>query len=385
LIATFPDDQDTLEMKARALDWVGKSSQAVDVWKQCLKLNPDYIHAYVGMAAVAARNGNHQEAAELARKAIALSNQAFRARAILAEALINLGKSAKAVGVLNAFLTRDPRSQGYFLLGRAYSDLGQLAKAQASYESAIKIYPRYAEAFYALSRIYLRLKERDKARTAIAKYHALMLERKPTRPGMERPKDDLEDMSKNAAIIYTDVGRVYYVKNKPKLAERVWRRAAALGPKNVPCRQGLAWLYRNDNRLSDTIKRLEEIAAIDPGKPSYYLEIGRLHAALNEVTAAEHAFETAATVDPKNPDAGNLALVDLYLATNQNLAKAVELAHELVKRNPSASNYARLAAVCFRNGDLAAAENAIARAVKAAPTNVKYKQLQRTIEKVTGK
>ncbi len=378
LLAAYPNDLDCLEMKARTQDWLGKSAEAVETWRQCLKLNPAYTHAYVGMAAVAAKKGDHEKAAELARQAVATNPASFRAREILAEALINLRKADEAVEVLDEFLRRDPRAHGYFLLGSAHTQLQQHEKARKAYEAAVKKYPRYAEAYYALSRSYLRLGLREEARRTMAKYWELMKQRGPSRPGMGSPIDDFTHMCTNAAILYTDAARIYYARGEPRRAELLWRRATALDKNNLPARQMLVAMYRREGRLWEAAQCLEELAAVDAHDPRYWLEVGQMYATALRFEDAERSFRQACSAAPDRAD-GYAALVRLYLTANRKLPQAVPAARNAVEREPSADNYALLAAACRRTGDRAGALAAMEQAIKLAPKNADYQKMYRAL------
>ncbi len=173
LLKGFPDNADMLEMKARTQVWLGNSAQALETWQACLKLDPEYIHAYVGMASAAAARAEHEQAAELAQQAIELDPLSFQAREIRADALLQLGRPEEVPAVFEEFLAADPRSRGFYLLGQAYSQLKQFDKAQKQYEAAIRIYPDYTEAYNGLAIAYERLGEKDKAEQAREKFRQL--------------------------------------------------------------------------------------------------------------------------------------------------------------------------------------------------------------------
>lgn len=379
LVEAFPNDLDCLEMKARAEDWQGKSEAAVATWQECLTLNPRYIHAHVGMAAVAAKKGDHRKAAELARTAVQIDPTSFQARDILAEALINLQQPAEAVEVLDSFLQKDPRSHGFFLLGQAYAQLEQLDKARLAYEAAVAKYPRYAEAHYALARVQLRLGQREEAQQTMAAYWELMKQRKPTRQGMESTKDDFQETCVNGAILYTDIGRIYFARQRPRRAEWLWRRAAALDPHNVPCRQMLALLCRSEGRLWEALQVIEQLALIDGANIAYHLEAGQLYASSLQFEQAELAFATACEVAPEAPE-GYAALVRLYLTAGRKTGRALQMARNLVQKAPTAANYALLAAACRQNGDHQEALAAINRARELAPQEPAYQRMYQALQ-----
>jgi tetratricopeptide (TPR) repeat protein len=375
----FPDDTDCLEMKARLADWVGKSEQAVQTWERCLELDPEYAHAYVGMATVAAKAGDHPKAEELARKAMQIAPESFLARSVLAESLLHLGRAEEVEPVLADFLDADPRSHGYFLLGQAHWQMHRYEKAKHAYQSAVRKYADYAEAYFGLARACTRLGREDEASAAMARYRELMAEREPTRAGgMHSPSSDLESVRLNVATVYTDTARVCLARGKRRLAERLWRRAASLDPENVECRHALVSLYGSEGKVLKTVQTLEQLAKTERDNPSYWIEIGRLRAGLLQFDLAEEALREACRVAPQN-GACHAALATFLLRSNRSLADAVTVARTAVECEPTAAHYAILAMACRAGGDRPGALAAIEQAVTQEPEDPAYRQLDASI------
>ena len=76
------------------------------------------------MASTAAKRAEHEKSLELAQHALTLDAQNFQARAIVADALLQLGRAQEVPGVLEEHLSKDPRSRGHYLLGQAYAQMG---------------------------------------------------------------------------------------------------------------------------------------------------------------------------------------------------------------------------------------------------------------------
>jgi tetratricopeptide (TPR) repeat protein len=380
LVGIFAGNPDALEMKARAQVWLGKSAQAEETWRQCLKLNPKYVHAYIGMASTAASRSEHERSLELGQHALTLDPSNFQARVVLADSLLQLGRPQDVPGVLEEHLSKDPRSRGHYLLGQAYAQLGNHVKARDNFEAAIRLYPDYTEAYNGLAVAYEKLGEVEKAKQTMAVFrqHGWTREKDPARV-RGSVSTDLDAISREAAVLYTDAGRVLYVGKRVKDAEQFWLRAAALDSKNVPCRQSLAWLCRNARRRGENIAWLKQLAELEPANPSYWTEIGRVYMDLMLLPAAEEAFRQACQVAPES-DAGFAALADLLLRTEQKLAETLALARKAVQCRPSAQNYALLAAACRANQDPAGARNAIDQALELAPRNEAYLAEREAIE-----
>ena len=324
LVGIFPDKPDALEMKARVLMWLGNSSQAEATWQQCLQREPKYIHAYVGMASAAAARAEHEKALELAQHALTLDANNFQARAIVADSLLQLGRAQEVPAVLEEHLSKDPRSRGYYLLGQAYAQTGDSAKARDNFEAAVRIFADYPEAYNGLAVAYEKLGEAEKSKQAMDRFRELgkKQEADPQRI-REDTASDLAALKQEASALYTDAGRVLYVSKKPTEAEQFWLRAVALDDRNTPCRQALAWLCRSTHRRGENIAWLKQLAELEPANPSYWAEIGRVYEDLQLLPAAEDAFRKACQAAPED-DTGYAALADLLLRFGKDPAEAVE-------------------------------------------------------------
>ncbi len=298
LIETFPANPDALELKARHLEWFGKSKQALECWEKCLKLNPNYAYAYVGIASLAASQEDHRKAADLLRKATSLDPENFQARIALAEALIASNQPKEAIAVLEVHLKRDPRSQGFFLLGQAYLQLEQYEKARDNLEAAVQKYPRYGDAYYRLANVYTSLGQQDKAKQCIQKSRELKAEQRRDERAQKKQYDDLDAVRGHIAEIYARAAGIYFVNHRHPEAERLWRRAAALSPTNIECRQGLAWLCRQQVRIPEAIEFLKQLAAIQPKNAEIWFEMGQMYADLTDFSEAESAVAHAAQLTP---------------------------------------------------------------------------------------
>lgn len=384
LVASFPEHLDAREMKARFLDWLGESDRAAEVWNACLQRDPDYVHALVGLASLAARQAEYGRAIELGRRAVRAAPAAFLARAVLAEALINDGRPAEAVPLLEEFVKSDPRSQGFYLLGQAYYQLGQFEKAAQNYQAAIARYPNYAEAYHGLSQACTRLGQSEKARAALEKFRSFTAPQQAARRIRGMITSDLQTVLREAAILLSDTGRIYLVQKRPAEAERLWRRAAAYDPTNLACRQSLAFLCRQGGRKREAIAWLEKAAALDATNPSYWVEIGNLWTELWDHPAAERAFRKAIAMAPET-GLGQAALASALLQTGRDLSEALVQARAAVKYAPTGPHYAVLAAACRRNGDLAGALAAAEEAAKLAPQDPAIRELLQALRAQSGK
>jgi tetratricopeptide (TPR) repeat protein len=279
--ADFPTDPDALELAARAHVAIGNSTEAANLWKKCLKLGSGYAYAHQGLGAVAARKGDHRAAADHFRKAAALDPRSLQSQVGLGDALVNLGQSDEAIGVLEQLVKAHPdATDGFVLLGMAYLQKNNAEGSRQAFEAALGRDPHCAGALAGLADAYARLGQKDKSRECLAKLQESRAGQRQRRQADRRNYDDLGAMRQDLATTYVNAGRVYLGHQKARDAEGLWRRAAVLDPKNIDCRQALAWQHRQRGELPEAIRLLEQLAAIQPDNASYVQEIRRLEETL---------------------------------------------------------------------------------------------------------
>ena len=374
LLKCFPDDPDALEVKARYQDWLGNSVEALGLWERCLQLNPNYGYAHYGMGTVAAKRGEYAKAAELFRKALASSPEWPKAEVELARALLDLGRSEEAAATLEKHVQR-PRfmTEAHFLLGQAYGQRKDYPKAKESYAKAIQLNARTSDAYYGLATLCTRLGEQDQAKKYLEKLNELRGKESESVKRDRMDYNDLEAMKVDTASICTSAGQLFFVRKRQAEAEKLWRRAAAFDPLQVECRQALAWLCRESDRVPEAIGFLQDLGKIAPKNIEYLLEAGRLQTELKQFDAAEATFNTVRERVPQEA-AGHAALARLYLAANRKLMDARGLAEKAAELERTPANYVVLAAICEKLNDLAAATEAMKRAMELDRNNPGYQK-----------
>ncbi len=290
VVECFPSDPDALEVLARYEKWMGNTAEAVAIWSRCLELDADYGYAHHGKATVAAERGEHAAAAALFRSALDAHPDWPEAEVELARALINAGHPEEAVAVLEEHVERRPfLAEAYALLGQAHLQGDAFEKAAASYETAVQVLPSHTNAYYGLATAYTRLGRQERAREIMEEFRERKEADFEVRKTQKTEYDDLEAARIDSSAVYLNAGQIFFARGRLAEAERLWRRAAALHPGYVDCRQALAWLYRSTGRLAEAIVMLEELAQLEPHEPVYLEEIVRLHAELGQAAEAERA------------------------------------------------------------------------------------------------
>src|SRR5439155_12249711 len=132
----------------------GRFAQAQGIYRQVLSQQPRNAEALHLLGLLAHQTGNHTAAVELIDRAIAIRPAAeFYLNA--AEALRGLGQLDKAEAYLQSALRMDPKlPEAHNNLGSLYNDTGRLAQAIASFETALRLRPNYDQAMTNLGNVY---------------------------------------------------------------------------------------------------------------------------------------------------------------------------------------------------------------------------------------
>ena len=138
-----------------AYDDSGKHEEAIESYKQALRIKPDLaeVHNNLGLAYV--KSGNYQEAIESLKQALLIAPDYAGAHNNLGLAYGKLGMYQEAIESLKQALLIAPDYAGVHMnLGIAYRKLGMYQEAIEYSKQAIRINPDYADAHYGLGLAY---------------------------------------------------------------------------------------------------------------------------------------------------------------------------------------------------------------------------------------
>ena len=164
----------------------GKLPEAIEAWRQAVKLDPGYADAWEAMGQAYLENGRYKDAIAAFEEALKADPGRARVLGSIGDAHFHAGKWTQSVASYQAALKSDPSLTGlYYRLGRAHSEMGQYDKAIAFYQKALSVSPDNAQAWYHLG---YALKERGKKREAANAFKSYLA--KTPDP---KDKKDIED------------------------------------------------------------------------------------------------------------------------------------------------------------------------------------------------
>ena len=215
----------------------GMLDKAIEAYKKCISLKPDYAEAYINMGVALKNQGKLDEAIEAYKKALSLKPD-------YAEAYINMGVALKYQGKLDqaitaynkALLLKPDYAVAYNNIGNVLKDQGKLDEAIQACNKALSLKPDYAEAYINMGVV---LKDQGKLDQAITVYNkALLL------------KPDYADAYYNMSVV---------LKHQGKLDEAIQacNKTLSLKPDYADAHQNLGFTLLNSGRLKEGLDEFE--------------------------------------------------------------------------------------------------------------------------------
>jgi tetratricopeptide (TPR) repeat protein len=202
-----------------ALSMEGRKEEAIDHYREALRLRPEFPPALKNLSVELAALGRLDEAESYAREAVRLEPDRAAALNNLGSILERRGQSAAAMALFEAALKLDPgQGLAHNNLGLVLSHAGRHREAEAHYRDALRLDPGLAAAHNNLA---LTLEATGRAREAVEEYRqALRLE-----PGSS-------EFNNNLGVALASLGEM------PRAAEH-FEKALQLDPRNESARRNL--------------------------------------------------------------------------------------------------------------------------------------------------
>lgn len=365
LLARFPRVPEALHVVAWMYADLQRVTEAEPIWRECIRLAPQHVGPYVGLASAAMKLGKDEEALATLEQALAAGCVSPDLDHELAAAFTKLGRLQEAAEVLEKGLAAEPSSaENWLQLGQIQVQLGQFAEAEASLQQALAHGIADGSAYFSLATACARQGKQELA----AKYRQIFQQRKTEQAAAGDTPFQLRydtELRKIALASICRAGTVYDRQGDPVEAERLLLRALALEPGNLVVCGELTAFYRRLGRIADARVVQYRMVESQPENSVHYVNLASLAVLLGDHAAAEEALQT---VIAKRPDLsiGYSGLAKLYWQTGR-LDQARWFAEAALRMAPAAADetvqtWLVLAAVCQQLGDQAAAEAALAKA-----------------------
>ncbi len=153
-LARSPEDVTALRMRAEVASAREDFSQAETLLKECLRLAPGYSRARLDLAQVLRMRMQGEPMLPLLERLLAMDPDNLRYRTLQAAAYSLLGRSERALEILDALVRERPRDEVVWLnYGHTLRTAGRQREAIDAYRKCIEFKPGFANAWMALANL----------------------------------------------------------------------------------------------------------------------------------------------------------------------------------------------------------------------------------------
>lgn len=323
------------------------SSSVEDELKKAVALDPKAVNAKLLLAAFYVKNNRLQDAEQICWSAIATDRKNLNARESLVQVILKEGDQARAEVVLRQTsneLVDSP--QGLRMLADYYAGSGQFDKAKAEFASLAQKYPKNVSVREGYVRILLQVKDYATAASVViglmktngkdpqvAVLNGIVL----FNTGKQADAvNALQDAAKNApkdAFIQFWLGRAALAKGDNSLAEKSFRLAVQLEPRNLEASEALAQIAGQRRDMSMLSDLAEKTITSAPRFPGGYVWRAIVESNHNSPDKAEADLKTAISIAPQSSQA-YLLLGELRF-TQKRYPEGVTLLEQALQYDPN--------------------------------------------------
>lgn len=251
----------------------GRFRDAESIYRQVLKVDPEYFDALHLLGVLAHQTGRNDDALDLIKEAVQKDNtQPF--------AFNNLGEVYRALNHLDdaercyrqALDLKPDYAEALNNLGNTLLDLGRAKDAEQAYRQALNFKPDYTEAYSNLCKALLDLGRPNEAEQACCQALAL--------------KPDCAEAHNNLGNALLDLGR-------PEKAEQCYRQALKLKPDYVEAYNNLGNALLDLGSLEKGMQAYHQALFLKPDYAEAYYNMGKGLQDFGELKAAEQAYRQA--------------------------------------------------------------------------------------------
>jgi protein O-GlcNAc transferase len=283
---------------------MGDTEAAVAAYTAALANDPDYAAAHFNIGNAHFRSGRTEAALAAYDKATELKPDFVDAQAGRSLALADLDRLDEAVAGYRQVLQIKPDyAEMHYCLGNALSRLGRVAEAAQSFRRAGELKPDLLEAHTGLGGALHDLGQLQEA----ASSYRRALELRP----------DFPEVHGNLGNVLRDLGQL-------EQAAASYRRLLALQPTSAEAYSNLGVALSELNRFDEAMASYRRALELNPDLPGLHNNIGNAQKDLGQLDAAEQSYRQGLKIKPDDGELqSNLLFLHNYRA---NLSAAALLA-----------------------------------------------------------
>ncbi len=314
----------------RSLGDLSNSSQAdmaekaIEQYREIYRLEPADTESALWLARLYRLRNEHDKAEEVLRGVLKEDPENGAGVEQLTQLLLDEGKSGDAVTLLEGITSRTPAPALLDLLGDAYTQTHELAKAERAYRKASELDPSELSHQRGLGQTLL---SEEKYSEALAVYQKLA------------------DLMPDDSDIYLRLAQIYRELHQLDKAEENLVKARQYAPGSLEVMYNEAMLYEAQGRfedairvLSDAVTGLKSQSTVLPSRRRsmaiLYQQLGQLYRDTQNFQAAIYTYEELGHLGDEEDRRARLLIMDTYRAA-KDLTRALQTGKEAAAKYPS--------------------------------------------------
>jgi len=300
------------------------ANKAIEQFREINRLDPADTESALWLARLYRLKNEHDKSEQVLRSILKTDPDNEQAVEQLTQLLMDEGKSEEAVALLEGITTHSPTPVLLDLLGDAYTQAHDLAKAETAYRKAEFMDPSELSHQRGLGQTLL---AEEKYSEALEVYKKL------------------SDLMPDDSDVYLRIAQIYRELHKLDKAEENLVKARQYAPGSLEVMYNEGMLYESQGRFEDAIRVLSDavtgIKGQTPTMPSrrrslsiLYQQLGQLYREVQNYQAAVYTFEELGHLGDEEDRRARMMIMDTYRAA-KDLTRALQTGKEAMAKYPA--------------------------------------------------
>src|SRR6267378_1106922 len=302
-------------------------NRAIEQYREINRLDPSDTESALWLARLYRLKNEHDKAEQVLRGILKTDPENEPAVEQLTQLLMDQGKSPEAVTLLEGTTAHSPSPVLLDLLGDAYTQAHELAKAEEAYRKAVELDPSELSHQRGLGQTLL---AEEKYSEALKVYQKL------------------SDVMPDDSDVYLRIAQIYRELHQLDKAEENLVKARQYAPGSLEVMYNEAMLYQAQGRYEDAVRVLSDAVTGIKGQstavPSrrrslaiLYQQLGQLYRDTQNYQAAIFTFEELGHLGEEEDRRSRLLIMDTYRQA-RDLPKAMQAGKEALAKYPDDSS-----------------------------------------------
>jgi Flp pilus assembly protein TadD len=299
-------------------------NKAIEQYREIYRLDPSDTESALWLARLYRLKNEHDKAEKVLRTILKNDPENELSVEQLTQLLMDEGKSAEAVTLLEGITSHSPSPVLLDLLGDAYTQAHDLPKAEQAYRKAQELDPSELSHQRGLGQTLMAEEKYAEALTVYQKISDLM-------------PDDSD--------VYLRIAQIYRELHELNKAEENLVKARQYAPGSLEVMYNEAMLYQAQGRYEDAIRVLSDavtgIKSQTPVQPTrrrslaiLYQQLGQLYRDTQNYQAAIFTYEELGHLGEEEDRRSRMMIMDTYRAA-KDLPKALQTGKEALAKYPA--------------------------------------------------